>query len=127
MKIIYLFLFAVTLTSATSAYAEFAPTEKIVGVGLMLNKVQETGAVFVEGLVPNAPAEKSGMIEIGMQLISIINAEGELVDATEADFAALIGMIRGEVGTQIMLNFFEEEKGLYTSVSLTREEFEVGE
>jgi hypothetical protein len=74
-KVLLSLLVPVLLTGVTAASA--APIrvqEKIVGIGVVLTKSDETGIVSVDDIIPEAPAAKSGQIHPGMVLDGVFAA-----------------------------------------------------
>jgi|GEM_PF-4198576 len=94
---------------------------KVIGIGVSIQT--ENGTHSIQALVPGAPAEKSGLIAVGDQILavqSLPNLPWTLV--TGKTIEELAPLIRGDLGTQVGLRL---NRGNTTfDVMLTRAEFE---
>lgn len=100
--------------------------ESIVGVGMALSRT-DAGQFFVESLVPNSPAERSGMIVASDELVTVkADVGSESVAVTGMEMEPVISMIRGEEGTVVELTFGRADRGAPVTVSLVREKLDLG-
>lgn len=126
-RVLSLFI-AAFLASGMAAAESVEIFEKIVGVGMVLEKSPETGVVTVGALVKGAPADKSGLIRPGMLVDSVYSNDlAQWVKAQEVTLEAIVGLIRGPAGTEVDLQMMEPEADELIQVRLIREEFEVGD
>ena len=94
---------------------------KVVGVGINVEIVN--GSFMIKGLVPGAPAEKSGLIRAGDELTAVKSLPTtEWVNIKGMTMEAVAPLIRGAVGTQVGLRIMRG--GATTEINLTRAEFE---
>jgi hypothetical protein len=95
----------------------------VVGVGLALGQDDE-GNFGVLDVLPGSPAAEEGSIRKGDQLVGI--KTGDEVESFEGkDLAEVVGMIRGEAGTEVRLLVRHEGDDEDTAVTLTRKPLQV--
>lgn len=92
--------------------------EQFVGVGIVLQQTE--GKVMVMDLVPGGPAERSGLIAAGDEIIAVrpTNSAG-LVPVERMDLEQVVNMIRGEEGTAVGFHMGRGSRGQY-EVTLVR-------
>ncbi|HWV65368.1 carboxy terminal-processing peptidase [Chitinophaga sp.] len=91
-----------------------------IGIGVQLQ--QEDGTTKIVSLEPGGPAEKSGQLHPGDQLLQI--GAGNATPLTDIDGmlpSEISALIRGEKGTAVKL-MIKKETGALNVVSLTRDE-----
>ncbi len=92
------------------------------GVGLALNA--KDGHLYVGKVVPKSPADQSGLIPEGAQLVSIeVNGKETLLDGKTVGEAA--SLIRGPVGTELVLTVVPSKDGTAIKVRLIRAPLEI--
>lgn len=92
------------------------------GVGLALNS--KDGHVYVGKVVPKSPAEKSGLIREGARLVSVeVSGKETSLDGKTVGEAA--SLIRGPVGTELVLAVVSPNDGDVIKVTLTRAPLEI--
>lgn len=117
-------LFLAAVFSLGSAHAA-EPTESIVGVGMVLSQSQ-SGKIVVESLVKNSPAEHSGMIRAGDELLEV-QALPELpwVKVTGTTIDSVVSLIRGQEGTLVGLQLQPVDGSGNKTISLKREKITI--
>jgi len=90
----------------------------ITGIGLFVGRDQDTRQFVVRRTFPNSPAAKAG-IAAGLVLNKI---DGVL--AEEKSINELSTMLRGPVGTKVVLEFVDPHAGTTNQIELVREQFE---
>ncbi len=118
-----LFLSLLLLTLPVTTFA----ADSFFGVGIMLEQTEEK--FFVDQLIPGGPAEKSGMIQAGDEIVAVQTIEGRdlpWVPVANMQIEDVVGMIRGEEGTRVGLHMVNAATGQY-EVFMTREEIKVEE
>ena len=81
-------------------------TGNYAGIGALLQKNAETGAVSITKVYKNTPAEKSGLLEGDI----IVSADGYL--GTDEGLDTFVQHIRGEAGTDVELVILRENQEL---------------
>jgi C-terminal processing protease CtpA/Prc len=83
---------------------EIYKTETIVGIGATLEKLAD-GSVQIIGLIPNSPAEHSGLVkgDLIMEVKSLPNSP--VVDVRSLPLADVVALIRGPVGVPVEISF----------------------
>lgn len=78
--------------------------ETIVGIGVTLDKLAD-GSVQIIGLIPNSPAEHSGLAkgDLIMEVKSLPN--GPIVGVRSLPIADVVALIRGPVGVPVEISF----------------------
>lgn len=79
-------------------------TETIVGIGATLEKLVD-GSVQIIGLIPNSPAEHSGLAkgDFIIEVKSLPNSS--VVDVRSLPLADVVALIRGPVGVPVEISF----------------------
>jgi hypothetical protein len=90
----------------------------VTGIGLFVGRDQDTRQFVVRRTFPNSPAAKAG-IAAGLVLNHI---DGVL--AEEKSINELSAMLRGPVGTKVVLEFIDPHAGTTNQIELIREQFE---
>ncbi len=110
-------------TAQAVTTSNLAPMKIVKATGVGISIKTENGAHTIEMLVPNAPAQKSGMISVGDELTAVKSTPtSEWVVVTGKTMEELSPLIRGEAGTQVSLRM--KRAGNSFDVTLTRAEFE---
>jgi carboxyl-terminal processing protease len=76
---------------------------EIIGIGVVIETVEETGAVRIVNVLEGSPAEKAGVRE--GDIFQVIDG----VDVSQMDQTELAGRVRGEEGTLIQITFLRGE------------------
>ncbi len=121
-KFIGVLLLAITLFASASNAQIFDKMETIVGIGVTLEKLAD-GTIQVIGLIPNAPAGRSGLA-VGDFILQIKSLPtSSVVDVLKLSLADVVDLIRGPSGVpvEILLKRGNEE----FAVSILREKFEI--
>jgi thiol-disulfide isomerase/thioredoxin len=92
------------------------------GVGLAL--YTKDGHVYVAKVLPNSPADKSGMITTGAQLVSI-EVDGTTSSFDGKSIGEATNLIRGPVGTEIVLRVVPSGDDAVVEVRLVRAPLEI--
>ncbi|SEW34796.1 carboxy terminal-processing peptidase [Chitinophaga arvensicola] len=93
---------------------------RFIGIGVQLQ--QEDGITKIVSLEPGGPAEKSGQLHPGDQLLQIgADTATRLTDIDGMMVSEISALIRGEKGTVVKL-MLKREAGALETVSLTRDE-----
>ena len=71
------------------------------GIGALLT--EREGNVFIDEIIPNGPAQKSGQIQSGDQILAIAQESGEWVDARGMRSQDAVNLIRGKSGSTVRL------------------------
>lgn len=122
-RFIGLFLLAATLFASASNAQEVYKTETIVGIGATLEKLVD-GSVQVIGLIPNAPAEQSGLA-VGDLILEVKSLPtSSVVSVLNLPLVDVVALIRGPIGVPVEI-LFRRGTGADTVVSIVREKFEV--
>jgi carboxyl-terminal processing protease len=101
---------------------------KLTGIGARLR--WEDGFTKVESLVPGGPAALSRQIKPNDRIIAVSQAEGEPVDVVELPLRKVVEMIRGPVGTEVLLTILpaDDPDGASRKViRLVRDEIKISE
>ena len=105
--------------------AQYEKLETLVGIGATLEK-SASGDVRIIGLVPNAPAEKAGLL--AGDLIAQVRASPfeAPVMVRDLPLASVVALIRGPVGAPVEITYV---RGISDAidVSIVRQEFEVND
>jgi thiol-disulfide isomerase/thioredoxin len=88
--------------------AEGDDEPKQAGIGAALGI--EDGKVFVKKVLPETPAAASMAIEPGDQILAVGDGDTPPVEVTGMKLAAIVGMIRGPVGTTVRLTILPAGK-----------------
>ena len=90
------------------------------GIGAALGI--ENGKAFVTKVLPDTPAAASNAIGPGDQIMAIAEGDGAPVDVAGKKLSAIVGMVRGPVGTNVRLTILPAGKDPteLLVVSLTR-------
>jgi carboxyl-terminal processing protease len=92
-----LLLLALPLTSQAA--------DSFFGVGIVLKQVEDK--FFIEELIVGGPAEKSGLVHAGDELVAVQAIAGRdfpWVSVERMPIEDVVGMIRGEEGTNVGLH-----------------------
>lgn len=104
--------------AAQSYYNELR--NRFIGIGVQLQ--QEDGITKIVSLEPGGPAEKSGQLHPGDQILQIgADNAAQLTDIDGMMAAEISALIRGEKGTTVKL-MVKKEAGALGTVSLIRDE-----
>jgi len=100
-----------------------APLDSIVGVGMVIAQDSD-GKVHVEWLVKNGPAEASGQIRPGDELLEVQTLpETPWVAVPGANIDNVVSLIRGEEGTLVGLQLQPADGAAVKTVTIKREKF----
>ncbi|HUG67225.1 MAG TPA: redoxin domain-containing protein [Pirellulaceae bacterium] len=92
------------------------------GVGLALNAKE--GRIYVGKVVPKSPADESGLIREGARLVSVeVDGKETSLDGKTVGEAA--SLIRGPVGTELVLTAIPSNDGAAIQVTLKRAPLEI--
>ncbi len=117
----WLFSLLIHETHAQETEAKSYPV--LSGVGLALNA--RGGILYVGKVVPKSPADESGLIREGARLVSVeINGKETLLDEKTVGEAA--SLIRGPVGTKLVLTVIPPADEAAIKVALMRAPLEIG-
>ena len=94
-------------------------TKEYYGIGATLSKNEETGLVTIIYVYEGTPAEKAGL-QVGD---IIVTANG--YEATDMSLDEFVDQIRGEEGTDVVLEIAREGEKEILTISVTREEIEL--
>ncbi len=111
-----------TFVGARSAQDEKDKSYPVLsGVGIALQA--KDGSLFASVVVPKSPADKSGLILAGARLVSVeTNGETYTLDGKTVGYAA--SLIRGPVGTKLVLTVVPKDGDATIEVTLIREPLE---
>jgi len=73
----------------------------LIGIGAEMRS--EDGGVKVQRLVPGGPAEKSGKISVGDQIVALAQGEKPFVDVRDMELDRVVELIHGKKGTVVRL------------------------
>jgi C-terminal processing protease CtpA/Prc len=93
---------------------------QVIGVGLQLEKRNDSEPATVRGVVPQSPAAEAG-IKLGSRILK--------VDQTEVSAAPLkrcVDLIRGPAGSTVTLQVFDPGSGQTNDIVLTRKTMTLG-
>lgn len=99
--------------------------ENVVGIGAALEF--QDGALRVLSIVPGSPAAEDGRLKQGDRIVGLERGEGERMEFEGKDLAEVVGMIRGEEGTQVRLIVAPKDSDEETVIELTRSRIEIPE
>lgn len=124
MKIIIGLCFLAATLFATASHAqEVCKTETIVGIGATLEKLPD-GTVQIDGFIPNAPAEHSGLA-IGDLIVAVKSLPtSTAVDVRSLSLPDVVALIRGPIGVPVELAYMRGQSGPAV-LSIVREQFHV--
>jgi thiol-disulfide isomerase/thioredoxin len=105
----------VNATSAQDAEAKSYPV--LSGVGIALSA--KDGHLFASKIIPKSPADESGLIKEGARLVSV-EANGATVSLDDKSVGDAASLIRGPVGTNIVLTLIPPNDDRETKVTLER-------
>jgi C-terminal processing protease CtpA/Prc len=122
-KLIGLCFLVTSLLSLGAQAHEAYKTETITGIGATLEKLAD-GSIQINGLIPNSPAEHSGLAkgDFIIEVKSLPNSA--VVDVRTLPLADVVALIRGPVGVPVELSFVRGNS-LPTVISIIREVIEV--
>lgn len=124
-KIIGLCALAVTLFATSSQAQEIYKNETIVGIGATLEKLQD-GSVQIKALIPDAPAERSGLI-VGDLILEVKSLpDSAVVSVLNLSLADVVALIMGPVGVPVEI-LFKRNGDQQAIISIIREKFEVSD
>lgn len=113
------------LLNTFTAQASVDAFEKVIGVGIAIEKKSEKAFVVVE-VIKNTPAAKSGRVAPGQMIIGI---QPQPNSAWERPYGKtleeVVNMIRGPAGTPVGLKVYNPADHATEDVILMREEIEV--
>lgn len=92
-----------------------------VGIGAQLGR-SDGGVPVLQDMVPGGPASASGQLRNGDAILAVSNASGQWVDSRSVRMGELIGMIRGEVNTQVSLQVQSPGESAPRTVTLGRQQ-----
>ncbi|MEN0059523.1 MAG: PDZ domain-containing protein [Bdellovibrio sp.] len=97
------FLFSSLFISSVHAQEAYK-TETIVGIGATLEKLED-GSIQIMGLIPNSPAEHSGLAkgDFIIEVKSLPNSQ--VVDVRNLPLVDVVALIRGPVGVPVEISF----------------------
>lgn len=112
-----------SLVHATHAQEVEAKSYPVLsGVGIALNA--KDGHIFALKIIPKSPADESGVIEKGSRLVSVdVNGETFSLDGKSVGDAA--SLIRGPVGTKIVVTLLPPNGDTVFRVTLVRKPLEI--
>lgn len=90
----------------------------IEGIGLSLKS--EDGKVIVVQAIPGGPADRSGNIKAGDQIVGIVLEDGEKTEFKDKDLPEIVQELRGEAGSRVRLLVLPEGAEGPKVVELTR-------
>lgn len=122
-SLLVLSLIVASLLGARAFSQETQSVHSIVGIGATLSKLAD-GSVEISGLIPDAPAERAGLL-IG-DLIEEVQTEpqADWVETRTKTLEEVVALIRGPEGTPVTLGL---RRGSLDPARLTilREKFEI--
>lgn len=71
------------------------------GIGALLT--EKEGDVFIDEIIPNGPAQKSGLVQAGDKILAIGQEKGEWIDARGMRSQDAVNLIRGKSGSTVRL------------------------
>lgn len=120
-------LFASFLFVGSAGASSLPAVEAIIGVGMILTEDSD-GRIMVEGVVAKSPAEHSNQIKAGDELLQVMPLpDTQWIEVTGMDLDYVVGLIRGEAGTEVGLLIREGSGGATKDVDLKREKLTVEE
>jgi thiol-disulfide isomerase/thioredoxin len=115
-------LFGSTVLESQAQEVEAKSYPVLSGVGLALNA--KDGRIFAAKVLPKSPADVSGLIHAGDRLVSVeIRGKKALLDGKTVGETA--SLLRGPVGTELVLTVMRSEDGETVRVPLKREPLEI--
>lgn len=109
----------------TSVQAQAHNFDKIVGVGLVLEKKSDKAFVIID-IVPNSPAATIGKIEIG-DMITAYQSQPDMAweRVYGKSLEEVVMMIRGPLSVPVGLRIYHPADHSNTEISLVRGEIEI--
>lgn len=98
-------------------------TLKLDGIGAAL--MMEDGLTVVSKIIPGGAADKNGKLKEKDRIVSVGQAEGEMVDTLDMKLNDVVDMIRGKAGTVVRLGVQKEEGGPTEVLEITRASIEL--
>lgn len=77
------------------------------GIGAAL-QMDDDGVVLVSKVIPDGPCAKLGKIKDNDRIVSVGQAEGEMVEVSDMRLNDVVQMIRGKAGTSVRLGVIHE-------------------
>jgi C-terminal processing protease CtpA/Prc len=121
--IIGIFFLAATMFATSSHAQEIYKIESIVGIGATLEKLPD-GTVQVDALIPNAPAEHSGLA-VGDIIVEVKSLPtSAAVDVRRLSLHDIVALIRGQIGVPVEISYMRGQAGP-TVLTIVREKFDI--
>lgn len=98
-------------------------SNSLVGIGAQLRDID--GITVIESLIPGGPAEMSGQIHPGDQILEVAQGDSEPVDIVGMKLRRVVQQIRGEPGTEVRLTIVPADSSKREVISLVREKIEL--
>lgn len=124
-------LFIATLLFATAAFTAAAQAETIqavqtvVGIGVSVDTTAD-GHLMIQALIPGAPAEKSGLVMVGDEIMGVQATPADaFVRVQGSKIEDVTGLIRGSEGVAVGLELQRPGVAGEITVSIVRAKFEV--
>ncbi|MCC5833357.1 MAG: carboxy terminal-processing peptidase [Opitutales bacterium] len=95
----------------------------LVGIGAQLRDID--GVTVIESLIPGGPAEMSGQIHPGDQILEVAQGDSEPVDIVGMKLRRVVQQIRGEPGTEVRLTIVPADSSKREVITLIREKIEL--
>lgn len=95
----------------------------LVGIGAQLRDID--GVTVIESLIPGGPAEMSGQIHPGDQILEVAQGDSEPVDIVGMKLRRVVQQIRGEPGTEVRLTIVPADSSQREVITLIREKIEL--
>lgn len=122
-KIIGLCFLAASLFAMVSHAQNIYRTETIFGIGATLEKLSD-GTVQINALIPNAPAERSGLA-VGDVIVEVKSLPtSAFVDVRSLSLLEIVGLIRGPIGVPVDISFVRNQSGPVV-LTIVRDKFDV--
>ena len=100
----------------------------LVGIGAMLRS--EDGTAMISSLIAGGPAEADGRLKAGDQIIAVAQGDAESVSILHWPLSKSVRLIRGEIGTKVVLTVIPAEDRTGTrqkKIDLIRDEVKLEE
>lgn len=94
------------------------------GIGARLDKINGENYVKVVSVFENSPAEKAGL-KAGDMIIKVKDDAGEITVTKDIPSQDVVGKIRGEKGTKVILTIYREDEADTRKIEITRDEIKV--
>ena len=92
-----------------------------IGIGARLTRSPD-GTPVLQDLVPGGPASLSGQLRAGDRLLAVSDGRGGWVDTRAMDVGDVVGLIRGEVNTQVVMQVQAPGEAAARVVTLGRQQ-----